>query len=898
MQQIIPWRTRTALSGFCGLLRQNLLSVLVWTLVASVLAGVLWSWVITTIAKDKAEIASEVRRSAISQAKAYAEQLDRSLSQIDYIMLNLKYHWQDTGGAVNLEKQMKAGLVPVSSELVLTLVDRNGKPVTSTLAFDKGLPGITYRSYFQAHQLDASYGLLISEPIMGLRTKRMKIMLSRRLDTPDGNFDGLVVIAAEPSYFVSFPTESTFHKQDFVAVRKADGTFFAARTAADTEARGALYNAHPGFPNRVGVVREPGEKFVDGKERIVAWHTAKNYPVVSLVGLSLDSRYVAYLDRERELDSIATMGSIVLFLLGSSGIGYSLWRTWKKDSFNEVIAAYRLATENAQDAFYMMRPIYGPDGQVLDFVIEDCNERGATNFCGVKEALIGRTLSGHVPDHFLDKILQSCRIAMAEGFLEEEGYLPAVGKHAARWSQRKLVRSGRGLAVTVRDITAAKMHEETLHRLANADALTALPNRHWLTGYLPAALEKAAVNNKALAVLFVDLDDFKNLNDTMGHAAGDELLKAVALRLKAVLRPQDSVARLGGDEFTMILESIDGDSDVVAVADRLIDTLREPFVVADGHRHIVHASIGISVFPQDGQDGDTLLKNADIAMYAAKAAGKGTYCFFHRQLFDNLVAKITRQTQLKQAIERRELVLFYQPRVDGKTGELRSFEALVRWIHPVRGLVPPDEFIPIAEETGLIIPLGEQVIHMACEQLAQWQKDGLQVVPVSVNVSARQINSGSVSHVIAAALTHSGVDARLIEVEITESATVGESKIAAGEIGALQEMGIRLYVDDFGTGYSSLSQLRRLDMDGLKVDRSFTSQLARSSEDPELFNAIVSMAHAIHMDVVAEGVETAEQLQILQDLCCDEVQGYYISKPVPAGDTARMLRKRFLFPAT
>lgn len=562
----------------------------------------------------------------------------------------------------------------------------------------------------------------------------------------------------------------------------------------------------------------------------------------------------------------------------------------------EVNAAYRLATENAQDAFYMMRAIRGPDGQVSDFLIEDCNERGATNIGADKDTLIGKRLSEQVPPPYLEKLLQSGRLAMEQGFLEEEAYVPAVGSLAARWSQRKLVRSGRGLAVTVRNITAAKAHEETLHRLANADALTTLPNRHWLTGYLPAALKKTTVSGKALAVLFVDLDDFKNLNDTMGHAAGDELLKAVALRLKAVLRPQDSVARLGGDEFTMILESIDGDDDVVAVADRLIDTLREPFVVADGHCHIVHASLGISVFPQDGNDADTLVKNADIAMYAAKASGKGTYCFFHRHLSEKLVTKITRQAQLKQAIERNELVLFYQPRVDGKTGELRSLEALVRWIHPVRGLVPPDEFIPIAEETGLIIPLGKQVIHMACEQLAQWQKEGLPMVPISVNVSARQINSGSVSQIFASELTQCGVDVRLIEVEITESATVGESKIAAGELVTLQGMGIRLYVDDFGTGYSSLSQLRRLDMDGLKVDRAFTGQLTRSAEDLELFRAIVSMAHAIQMSVVAEGVETAEQLQILQGLSCDEVQGYYISRPIPAADTVALLKKRFLFP--
>lgn len=879
----------------CASLRRHLLAFLGWLLVAGLLAGLLWNWVNTTIALERGEIEKEARHSAVTQAKAYAEQLDRSLSQLDYITLNLKYHWEDTGGAVNLEKQVRAGLVPVSSELLLTFVDRNGKPATSTLAFDKDVPSIAGRSYFQQHQRDGSHGLMISEPLTGLRTKRPKIMLSRRLNTPEGNFDGLLVIATEPSYFVSFPIDTTILEKDFVAVHKADGTFFAAKAAANTGVRNALYKQHKGFPSKEGVVREAGTQFIDEKERIVAWHQANNYPVVSVVGLSLDARYAAHYDREKELRSIATIGSIVVVLLSSCGISYSLWRTQKKRYVNEVIAAYRLATENAQDAFYIVRAIAGSNGEISDFLIEDCNERGAANFGTDKEAMIGSRLSDHVPAWYLDNLLLCSRLAMVHGFHEEEAYVPALGTRAARWSQRKLVRSGRGLAVTVRDITAAKAHEEMLQRLANADALTALPNRHWLRSYLPAAIEKAAANNHLLAVLFVDLDDFKNLNDTMGHAAGDELLKAVARRLKAVLRPRDSVARLGGDEFTMILESINRDNDAAAIADEIIDTLYEPFVLADGHFHIVHASIGISVFPQDGEDSDTLLKNADIAMYAAKAAGKGHYCFFDKQLSDNLIKKITRQKELKQAIERDELVLYYQPRVDGKTGELRSLEALVRWIHPVRGLVPPDEFIPTAEETGLIIPLGEQVINKVCEQLAQWRTQGLPLVPISVNVSARQINSESVSQVIATALARYQINAQLLEVEITESATVAENMIVAGELVAFQAMGLKLYVDDFGTGYSSLSQLRRLDMDGLKVDRSFTQQVTRGAGDLELFRAIVSMAHAIQMTVVAEGVETAEQLHILQTLCCDEVQGYLISRPVPATEAGFLLQKQFLF---
>jgi EAL domain-containing protein (putative c-di-GMP-specific phosphodiesterase class I) len=320
-------------------------------------------------------------------------------------------------------------------------------------------------------------------------------------------------------------------------------------------------------------------------------------------------------------------------------------------------------------------------------------------------------------------------------------------------------------------------------------------------------------------------------------------------------------------------------------------------MIGDGHHHQVHASIGISLYPRDGADGEALLKNADIAMYAAKAAGKGSYRFFAPELAEHLVDRLTRQTNLKHAIEHHELALYYQPRVCGKTGALTSFEALVRWVHPSRGLIAPDAFIPMAEETGLIVALGEQVIDMACAQLAQWRERGLPPLPVSVNVSARQINEGGLSAALEAALKRHGVAPALLELEITESATVAESRVAAEEIAALRRLGVKLYVDDFGTGYSSLSQLRRLDLHGLKVDRSFTARLLQSDEDRELFRAIVSMAHAIGMRVVAEGVESRAQLESLLALGCDEMQGYFLGRPAPAQQMVTLMEGGSLFVA-
>jgi diguanylate cyclase (GGDEF)-like protein len=592
-----------------------------------------------------------------------------------------------------------------------------------------------------------------------------------------------------------------------------------------------------------------------------------------------------------------TSASLLLLLLAAGGTWRAALRIWQSQSAREVREAYRLATENAKEGFYMLRPRYGPGNDIVDFVIEDCNERGAMYRGLPKESLVGHTASQILPILFPTHILPQCRVAMETGIFEDEMLVPERGARATQWLQRRMVRTDGGLALTLRDVTESKKQDEALVQLANADAVTSLPNRHWLMKYLPTAVDNARSTGNMLAVMFVDLDDFKNINDTLGHATGDQLLKAAALRLQAVLRPEDKIARLGGDEFTIIVEAAQTREEVVAVAERVIDTLRTPFVLNDGTRqHSVHASVGISLFPQNGTDGETLLKHADIAMYDAKERAKGTYRFFEPSLERRLVTRLTREAELKLAIEGRQLVLHYQPRVKGDTGEIVSMEALVRWIHPALGLIPPNDFIPMAEKTGLIVPLGAEVVRMACEQLAQWKAQDLPLVPVSVNVSAQQVDTGTVSAMLADALKANGLQADLLEVEVTESATVTKDGVAVSELAAIQETGIKLYVDDFGTGYSCLAQLKDLDMDGLKIDRAFTSRLGKSRTDAALFEAIVSMAHALEMRVVAEGVETVEQLAVVQALGCEEVQGYYISRPVPAAEMVLLLQKRFLFP--
>jgi diguanylate cyclase (GGDEF)-like protein len=414
---------------------------------------------------------------------------------------------------------------------------------------------------------------------------------------------------------------------------------------------------------------------------------------------------------------------------------------------------------------------------------------------------------------------------------------------------------------------------------------------------LPHCLERAKHEGQKLSVLFIDLDDFKNINNTKGHAAGDKVLYAAAQRMKALLRPGDYVVRLGGDEFTVILQRIAGNDHVARVAARLIEVLSQPCEkeAASQTEQPIHASIGISIYPEHGDNMATLLQHADVAMYAAKAAGKGHYQFYAPNLSEAIIRKLTTKQELRHAVEADQFVLHYQPRVDAHTGELLGLEALVRWIHPTRGIVSPLEFIPLAEETGLIVELGALVLEKACAQICAWQSQGILVKPLSVNVSPRQFNSKELLLTIAQCLSRYQIDPSLLELEITESCMMGDAQKVNEDLSSLKAMGVRISVDDFGTGYSSLSQLQRLDIDVLKVDQSFTKELLTGAHGKMLIKTIIAMGHALDMQVVTEGVETIEQLQLLRAMACDEIQGYLISKPVLAEEAAQLISKRFLF---
>ncbi|MFZ5863268.1 MAG: EAL domain-containing protein [Nitrospirota bacterium] len=590
---------------------------------------------------------------------------------------------------------------------------------------------------------------------------------------------------------------------------------------------------------------------------------------------------------DRVMDSALPLESILRIFAARAGA--ELERQTAEEALRESEERYRDVVENAHD---MIQSV-DPDGRVL-FV-----NRAWLDTMGYREYevssitlfdLIHRESVDRFREHFQRLAAGESPVLIETVFVAKDGrVIPLEGSATGQYVDGRLVSTH----AIFRNITERKEWEARLAQVTRHDALTNLPNRAVFLDRLDQALVRVRTgrSERPLAVLILDLDRFKLVNETLGHAAGDRMLSAVAERLSGVLRDGDTVARLGGDEFAVLLPELAKVSDSAMVVGKIFAALRAPFVV-DSHELFVGASIGVSVAPDDGDESGTLLKHADAAMYRAKDQGRNTFQLYSPAMNVSQLERLSLESSLRHALDRDEFVVYYQPQVELESGLVVGMEALVRWRHPEWGLVAPARFIPVAEETGLIVPIGERVMSLACAQNRRWQEQGVAPFCVSVNLSARQFQQPDLKDVVARVLRESGLDPKWLDLELTETLLMSDADRTVSAINTLHAMGIGLALDDFGTGYSSLSYLKRYPIDTIKIDKSFVRHITTDSDDAAIATAIIAMAHSLKLTVVAEGVETEEQRAFLVQRRCDAVQGYLFTPPIPADDITAWLRAR------
>lgn len=875
--------------------RQDKMAMFVWIFVSALIVSALFGVTFIKINADKTQLLVAVEKQTQAQAAAYVEQVSQTVSQIDQLARVIKYQWERKADVLDLEEQYKKGIY--QTILFPVVINAQGSVVAGNRVLKKGHYMGDLDFFIDAKNNNSDELLILPGVGRGLLEGVPVIRFARRIVNTKGEFDGVVLIAIEASILATFHDVSSIGAGDFISVRLDNGSVLASKSAEDDLSLG-FYNFAPSFSESKGVMLEAGDKFNDYQDRIIAWQKLPEYSLITIAATSKKNALHTYKDVEKNYILIAYILSFLVIIF-SVAAWVNRHRSVKRlRNEAKIRETFRLAVDSAREAFFMVRLNFNSAGELADLIIEDCNERAAEMLGMSRSLLLGANFNDMYPEHISKKIRLFFDRAIKVGFTEEEYEVLPGRVHASGWFMRRAVSSGNDVAVTIRDITESKQQAEMLENMARTDALTGLPNRYWLNDYLPSAIQRSKLIQKRLALFYLDLDNFKDVNDSLGHKAGDEILCSISEALRSVLGKDDQVVRLGGDEFIVIMEQIEAEQHAEEYVIKIGNAIRQVKTSLPKKIFSMDVSIGVAIYPDHGQEMDGLMQSADIAMYVAKSAQKGSFRIYEELFGQNIRERVNAEYELRQAIELDQLVVFYQPRADTFTGKFCGMEALVRWQHPEQGLLSPNFFIHVAERSGLIIQLGEIVIEKTCEQVAKWRESGLNTHSVAVNVSALQLKDKNLRHFLVDCMQRYGLTPSMISIELTESTMLDEEGIASSELKRLRELGFHLLIDDFGTGQSSLSKLQSLDIDLVKIDQSFVFKLGQDVQSKALCSAVVSIGRALNIKVVAEGVETPEQLRILQQIGCDEVQGYLISRPVPAHKIPQLIQRASFFEPT
>ncbi len=611
-------------------IRNNRTICLLWAATAALFLLAIWVGTLGKLGHDLKEARSEAQTLASARARVYAEQLLRTVKEIDQISLTVAYQWQTMSAELDLTDQYAKAMhhTPTYPAAIGT----DGRIRSSWRRASVGLD-MSQTDFFAYHRDHPETALHINSPSPGVggMTGRQTIRFTRRVNDAAGRFAGVVMVSTEPYYLASLSNEDELNAGDFISVRLPGGPLLVAKTVDDRESPVPYYRAAPRFEQMTGLRKESGEKFTDGLPRYVAWKKLDDYPLVAIAGITEASAEAAYAPTRSAWLSFATVTSVLVIAMGLFGSVASVRNAERRRKAERVRSTFRLAVDGAREAFMMVEPVRGPGGAVADYLIEDCNERAAELYRMRYEQLVGRSVAQTFSSEQRSQQMAFLNEAFEQGFAEGEYLIGGNELHLPGWFHRRAVRSGDGIAVTIRDITDAKLHEQALAALAVTDTLTGLPNRRWLNDYLPGALQRARAARKRIALLFIDLDNFKQVNDTLGHAAGDELLRSAALCLKGAVRGSDHVARLGGDEFTVLLENLERDADAELVAAQVVRAFDSSELFARWAALNVSCSVGVALYPNHAQEADGLLQCADAAMYDAKTSGKDRFSVYRQR---------------------------------------------------------------------------------------------------------------------------------------------------------------------------------------------------------------------------------------------------------------------------